>query len=276
MTPAERERLVDQVNEALSDPQRLIGEGRPHKKAKSRAADMMGLHFRTLGRSVYLAEDMSVMYPGEVAFSPDVLAVVDMVQPEDDARMAWIVADEQRGLDFVLEVAFHGDRRKDLVENVERYARLGIPEYFVYDRARQRIHAYRLTSPGAGRYQPIVPQAGRYASRVLGLDMVIQGGALRLFCGSAELIGSDDLIERLSGMVSDLEAKAERAEAEAERAEQAVAGLRQGVLAVLEARGVACPNEARARVMACDDPLALQRWLARATSARSAGEALEG
>jgi hypothetical protein len=29
-------------------------------------------------------------------------------------------------------------------------------------------------------------------------------------------------------------------------------------------------------VMACDDPLALQRWLARATSARSAGEALEG
>ncbi|MFS8070670.1 MAG: Uma2 family endonuclease, partial [Byssovorax sp.] len=248
--------------------------------------------------------------------------VLDVPQPEDDLRMAWVVADEHKGLDFVLEVHYAGDRNKDLVVNVERYARLGIPEYFIYDRARQQIHGYRLTSPGVKRYQRIMPQAGRYSSLVLGVDMVIQGGTLRFYLGSAELISSDDLIGRLSSMVSDLEAKAEQAEAEAERAKaeaaqaeakaerakaeteqakaeaeqaeakaerakaeteqaeakaaQAIAGLREGVLAVLHARGIACPDDARARLRACDDPSTLQRWLSRATSAGSAAEALEG
>ncbi|MEO5730402.1 MAG: Uma2 family endonuclease, partial [Byssovorax sp.] len=198
MTPAERERLLIEVNDSLSDPRRLMSEGQPHKKAKSRAMDLLGLHFNTLGRVVYLAEEMAVMYPGEEVFSPDVLAVLDVPQPEDDLRMAWVVADEHKGLDFVLEVHYAGDRNKDLVVNVERYARLGIPEYFIYDRARQQIHGYRLTGPGVKRYQRIMPQAGRYSSLVLGVDMVIQGGTLRFYQGSAELISSDDLIGRLS------------------------------------------------------------------------------
>ena len=308
MTPDERERLLEKVNDSLSDPQRLMSEGRPHKKAKSRALDLLGLHFTTLGRVVYLAEEMAVMYPGEEAFSPDVLAVLEVPQPEDDLRMAWVVADEKKGLDFVLEVHYAGDRNKDLVQNVERYARLGIPEYFIYDRARQQVHGYRLTGPTAKRYQRIVPQGGRYSSRVLGIDMVIQGERLRFFQGSAELISSDDLIGRLTSMVEGLEAKAQLAEAEAEQAkveagqakveagqakveagqaearaeraeaktEQAIAGLRAGVLAVLGARGIACPDDARARLMNCDDPSILQRWLARAMSAGSAAETFEG
>ncbi|MEO5725408.1 MAG: hypothetical protein ABI134_30705, partial [Byssovorax sp.] len=69
--------------------------------------------------------------------------------------------------------------------------------------------------------------------------------------------------------------KAEAAQAEA-KAAQAIAGLREGVLAVLHARGIACPDDARARLRACDDPSTLQRWLSQATSAGSAAEALEG
>ncbi|MBK6533153.1 MAG: Uma2 family endonuclease [Deltaproteobacteria bacterium] len=232
---------------------------------------MLGLHFKTLGRVVYLAEEMAVMYPGEEAFSPDVFAVLDVPQPDDDPRLAWVVVDEHKGLDFVLEVLHRGNRNKDLVMNVERYARLGIPEYFIYDRARQQIHGYRLIAPDARRYQCTVPQLGRYGSVVLGLDLVIQGGSLRLYYGIGELIGSDDLIGRLTGMVEDLEAKAEAAEA---KIEQALAGMRVAVLAVLGARGIECPDEARARVMSCDDPATLQRWLMRATSVSSAAEAL--
>jgi Uma2 family endonuclease len=273
MMPDERERLLEKVLDSLSDPRRLMSEGRPHKKAKSRALDQLSLHFNAVGRVIYLAEEMAVMYPGEEVFSPDVLAVLDVPQPEDDLRMAWVVADEKKGLDFVLEVLYRGDRNKDLVANVERYARLGIPEYFIYDRARQQIHGYRLTGPDAKRYQRIVPQGGRYSSKVLGIDMVIQGGTLRFFQGSAELISSDDLIGRLTGMVEELEAKAQQAEA---KAEQATAGLREGVLAVLDARGIACPDDARERLMSCDDPSVLQRWLARAKSAGSAAEAFEG
>ncbi len=271
MTVDEREQVQLKVLAALSDPRDLMSEGRPHKRAKTRALDMLGLHFKALGRVVYLAEEMAVMYPGEEAFSPDVFAALDVVQPDDDPRLAWVVVDEHKGLDFVLEVLHRGDRNKDLVMNVERYARLGIPEYFIYDRARQQMHGYRLVGPNAQRYQRIVPQAGRYGSAVLGLDLVIQGGSLRFYYGIGELIGSDDLIGRLTGMVEDLEAKAEAAEA---RVDQALKGLRAAVLAVLGARGIDCPDEARDRVMSCDDPAALQRWLSRATSVGSATEAL--
>jgi Uma2 family endonuclease len=270
MTADERERFLLKVLDALSDPLQVMSEGRPHKKAKARAVDLLGLHFKAMGRVIYVAEEMAVVYPGEAAFSPDVLAVLDVPQPEEDERLAWVVADEGKGLDFVLEVLHRGDRRKDLVENVERYAHLGIPEYFVYDRAQQHIHGYRLPEAGAKHYQRIVPQSGRYRSSVLELDLAIQGGTLRFFQGMAELFGSDDLIRRLNGMVEDLEAKADEAAA---KAEQALSALRAGVLAALETRGLPCPAELRARLVECDEPVSLQRWLLRAFSASTAAEA---
>jgi Uma2 family endonuclease len=269
MTPDERERFLIQVNDALSDPRLAMSEGRPHKKAKSRAVDMLGLHFKAMGRVIYLAEEMAVAYPGAEVFTPDVLAVLDVVPPEDDERLAWVVADEGRGLDLVIEVLHRGNRKKDLVDNVERYALLGIPEYFVYDRAKQQIHGHRLAGPGVRRYQRIVPQSGRYHSTVLGLDLVVQQGSLRFYQGMAELIGSGDLIDRLTGMVESLETKAEQAEA---RVEEAVSSTRESVLAVPAARGLPGADDARARVMACDDLALLQRWLVRALSATAAGD----
>jgi Uma2 family endonuclease len=276
MSAAERARFLDEVLDALSDPRAAMSEGRPHKKAKTRSLDMLGLHFGVTGRIVYLAEEMAVVYPGEEVFTPDVLAVVGVAEPEDDERMAWVVADEGKGLDLVLEVLHHGDRKKDLVDNVERYAHLGIPEYFIYDRAQQRIRGYRLPSTGAKRYQPIVPQGGRYASTVLGIDLAIEEGTLRFFHGMAELFGSAELIRRLTGMVQDRDARAEQAETTASqaelKAERALAGLRAGILAALDTRGLALPDDLRARVLAGDDPAILQAWLLRALSATSVEE----
>jgi Uma2 family endonuclease len=279
MTPEAREQFLVAVNEALSDLQIAMSEGRPHKKAKVRAIDLLGMHFKAKGRDIYLAEEMSVVYPGEVAFSPDVLAIVDVPQPEDDERLSWVVADEGRGLDFVLEVLHRGDRKKDLVDNVERYARLGIPEYFVYDRGRQVIVGHRLSAPEARRYQRIVPQAGRYHSNVLGLDLAVERGTLRFFEGMAELFGTADLIARLEGMVSDLEARAVQAESEVEQARTRVdavvaAGIRDALLALLAARNLACSDELRAEIERCEDPATLQRWLTRAATAASAREAI--
>lgn len=278
MTPEERQRFQVEVNAALEDPRAVMGETRRHKQAKSRAIDVLGLHFRTVGRVVYLAEEMVVHYPDEPVFTPDVLAVVGVPQPEDDERVAWDVKAEGRGLDLVIEVLHRGDRRKDLVRNVERYARLGIPEYFVYDRARQRVHGHRLPEPSAGLYQPILPQLGRYHSRVLDVDLGIEGGTLRFYHGMAELFGSEELIGRLGNIMRDLEAKAEQADTAAEQAradaEQAVAGMREAVLALLGARGITCPEELRVRVQACEDPEVLRRWLGRAITATSAAEVL--
>jgi Uma2 family endonuclease len=274
MTQAERDRLLEEVLYALSDPQIAMSEGRPHKKAKSKALDMLGLHFRAMGRRIYLAEEMAVLYPGSPSFSPDILAVLDVEEPENDERMAWVVADEGKGLDWVLEVLHAGDRKKDLVDNVELYAALGIPEYFVYDRRQQRIHGFRLA--GSKRYQPVVPQAGLYRSAVLGVDLAIVEGSLRIYQGAAELYDTAHLIRRLQGMVESLETRSVEAEVRAEQAGQnvarALAGMRRAIVAILAARGVTCSEEGRAHLDACADPEVLERWLDRASAARSEGE----
>ena len=288
MSADERSQLIDSVNDALSQPALAMTEGRPHRMAKSRTLDVLGLHFGAIGRTIYLADELAVIYPGEPGFSPDILAVLDVPQIENDERMAWVVADEGKGIDLAIEVLHAGDRKKDLVDNVDRYARLGISEYFVYDRARQQIVGYRLGDKA--RYTRILPQGGRVRSAVLALDLVIQGGTLRFFHGTAELFGTSDLVLRLSGMVEDLEARADEATAQlgaksaelATRtaelarseaaAEATLAALRGGILEALASRGVVCSEEVRTRVLGCRDPARLAEWLRRAFVAVEAGE----
>ena len=275
MSPDERLRLLVQINEIFSDPVLQMMEGRPHNKAKIEAVDTLGLHFRALGRVVYVAEEMAVLYPGHKPFAPDVLVVVGVPECEDDRREAWVVVDEGKGLDLVIEVLHHGNRRKDLVDNVERYASLGIPEYFVYDRARQNLYGYRLPSPDASRYQRLVPQLGRHHSNVLDLDLAVQGNKLRFFDGASELFGSASRIERLEGMVESLAAKAARADHAEARADQAIAGLRDAILALAATRGLPCPDEAKRRLSSCVDLPLLQRWLLGATTASRVEEIFE-
>ncbi|MEP7125404.1 MAG: Uma2 family endonuclease [Byssovorax sp.] len=281
MTPTERLRLQVEINATLSGPADAMGEGQPHRRAKSRALDALGLHFKTIGRAIYLAEELAVLYPGEKPFSPDILAVLDVEPSEDDERMSWVVVDEGKGPDLVIEVLHRGDRDKDLVENVERYARLGISEYFVYDRARQQIHGYRLPEPGASRYQRILPQLGHCRSAVLGLDLAIIGNTLRFLSGEATLPLSADLISRLQGMVESLETKADQAQAQIDQAQaradqaqarvdQAIEGLREALLAILDLRAIPCSEAARARIAASVDPSVLRQWLLRATMAVTA------
>jgi Uma2 family endonuclease len=268
MSPAERERRVMEIVDTLQDPQRAMSEGRRHKRAKSEAVDALSLHFRTTGRVIYLAEEMPVVYPGVPGFTPDIMAVLDVEQPEEDERMAWVVTHEGRGLDLVIEVLHMGNRKKDLVDNVERYASLGIPEYFIYDVGRRHIEGHRLPTQ-AQRYQPIMPQLGRYASQVLGLDLVVRGGTLRFFSGQAPLPGSQETIGLLEGMVANLQAKAGDAEA-------LLSAFRDSILAVLADRGVPCSGDARARLLSCSDPAELQRWMLAAMRAETAEDIFEG
>jgi hypothetical protein len=71
----------------------------------------------------------------------------------------------------------------------------------------------------------------------------------------------------------DAVAKAERERAQAEGA---LSSLRDGILAILLARGIPVSDAERARVGACSDVATAQRWLVRAATARSADEALAG
>ena len=195
-------------------------EGDPHRKPKDKARDALDAYFSRIGRRIYVSSELVTYYPGERRFCPDVLAVLD-VEPHE--RSSWIVSREGKGLDLVIEIHVGGDREKDFETNVERYARLGITEYFILDRANTRILGYRLPLAG-GPYERIVPQAGRFASSVLGLELTIEGGLLRFYHGTAPLLFMDELVGKLNTMVTELtEARDEatrRAEEETRRAEE--------------------------------------------------------
>ena len=161
-----------------------------------------------------------MVYPGEASFSPDLLAVLDVPQPDpaQDERMAWVVADEGKGPDFILEVLHQGNHRKDLSKNVVYFARLGVREYFIYDRRNYKLYGYRLSVLGAP-YRELRPRLGRMSSEVLGLDLALVERRLRFFSGMGELMNSEEFIERLSKMMDSIEARAQQAAAEAQQAE---------------------------------------------------------
>src|SRR5262249_32084470 len=147
-------------------------EGDDHRIAKNRTADTLDTYFRRIKRNIYISSELAVYYPSERRFSPDVLAVLDVGLR---ARGSWGGAQGGKGRDLVIEIHASGDADKDYKSNVERYARLGIHEYFIFNRARLSLRGYRLPPGRARVYQPILPQQGRYTSDVLGLDLAMEG-----------------------------------------------------------------------------------------------------
>lgn len=290
MTPEAKEAFLNEANAALERQIRASPEGVPHHKARIEAKAVLGEYFQRIGRQVYLASDLAVHYPTERVFAPDLLAVLDVEDPGDaDERMAWVVADEGKGLDLVLEVLHHGDRKKDLFDNLAFYAHLGISEYFVYDRSKQRLLGHRLPAAIARRYEPIPAILGNLPSRVLGLNLGVVGGKLRFFHGDARLPTSGELLDRINGMLEEAEARAEaeqaraeaeqaRAEAEQARAEteqaRTIALARRALQALLRVRGLSPSEVHRDQIEAEEDLDRLERWLARAEEISTVEELL--
>lgn len=243
LSSAERARVVSQLPSEI--PRETAPEGDPHRDPKEKAIEALREYFRRLGRRVYLSAELPVYYPAERVFAPDVIAVLDV---EPHQRHRWVVSQEGRGLDFALEITLVGDRKKDLEDNVARYARLGIEEYFVLDLKLNRIVGYRQGTSGS--YEPIVPQAGRWASRVLGLDLALELGRVRFFAGSAPLPYADELIARLDAMVGDLVSKeqalAKQLEAMSDAVEQEKAKAEQEKAKAEQEKAKAEQEKARA------------------------------
>ncbi len=61
----------------------------------------------------------------------------------------------------------------------------------------------------AGVYQTIVPQAGRYPSRSLGLDLMIEDKRLLFLCDGVPLPTSRELVTKLSKAVTELTNRSE-------------------------------------------------------------------
>ncbi len=198
-------------------------EGETHDDASRGARDSLRRQLNPQGaeRGTYIAADLPVYYPGERMISPDLMAVRDVPLGK---RETWVVQKEGKGLELALEVVVGGDRKKDLVRNPEKYARLGIGEYYVYDIPRGALRAWHLAAPDDTVYTPRIPQVGRFYSEVLGLDLLLEDGELRFYQGSARVPTNPEFVAHLSALVEDAN---RRAEEEAHRADEAEAEVRR-------------------------------------------------
>ncbi len=87
---------------------------------------------------------------------PDLLVAFD-VKPEDYyPRSAYVISEQGKPPDFVLEVASRSSGRRDVVEKRDIYAGLLIPEYWRFDETG-RYHGARLAGDRLvnGEYEPI-------------------------------------------------------------------------------------------------------------------------
>src|SRR5689334_17336810 len=206
LSPAERAAVAAALPGEVTYDEMAMPEGDRHLKAKIRALEALRGYFTRQRRRIYLAAEMPTYYPAEPRFAPDLFAVLDA---DDTVRDKWVVSAEGKGLDWVLEIHVGGDRKKDAERNVARYARLGIPEYFLYDGASNRLSVYRLASPDAKVYTAVLPNHGLYESRVLGLDVQVEKDRLRFYAGTALLLESEEIITRLQELCDDAQRRRE-------------------------------------------------------------------
>ena len=221
LSATERQRIVDELPSEFPATEQCLPEGDHHSEPVYDSREVLRGHYGRTRRRIYVGTNLPIYYSDEPMFAPDVIAVLDV---EPHPRDSWVVSAEGKGLDFAMEVHWRGSASKDLRANVERYAALGIREYFVFDVQRLRIRAFRLPNDGTQTYRPVLPQGGLYSSEVLGLQLGIERNKLRYYLDTAPLPYSNELIQRLNASFDELSAKleqeTERAQKEAARADQ--------------------------------------------------------
>ena len=139
--------------------------------------------FRERVPDAFAASDL-LIYPRRhdlrASVAPDVFVAFGA---GDHARLSYKLWEGEPVPAFVLEVLSGTTADKDLGEKRDKYAAMGVREFWVFDpfgrRIRDRVAGYRLR---AGRYRPIppLPSARGCASDVLGLEFRAEGDNLRI------------------------------------------------------------------------------------------------
>jgi len=235
MTPVERARAAAALPATVPNEELGTMDGQRHQRARDGFEGALLAHSASTERPMFVGGLLAVYFPGERRIQPDVFVVLGAEQAPRDS---WVVSKEGRAPEFVLEILVLGHREKDLLDNVTRYAQRGIREYFVADFRQRRLRAWRLADPAIRIYTPIVPQLGRFHSTVLGLDLKLEGGRVRLYYGNAPLLEPDEIAERLRDDLNDEQMRhqdtLERA-ADAEAAQQAAEAAQQAAEAAQQA-----------------------------------------
>jgi len=171
--------------------------------------------------------------------SLDVFVAKGVARRRRDNYLIW---EEGKGPDFVIEVTSSSTRKEDIKKKFDLYQDvLKVPEYFLFDPRgdylKPPLQGYRLVN---AEYQPIVPEHGRFWSEELGLFLWKDGSDLKLYDPASNqwlLAPEEDLPQqilarqqaeeaRLQAEQARLQAEQARLEAEQARSQEALARLR--------------------------------------------------
>ena len=142
------------------------------------------LHYRQRD-DVFVGGDMLLYYeqaaaPGETGKSvaPDTFVAFGVPRKGRGERPSYLLWEERKVPDFVLEVASRSTYRVDQADKHRLYERLGVQEYWLYDPVGDylapRLQGFRLT---AGRYAPIAVSEraeGALVGRSEALDLEVR------------------------------------------------------------------------------------------------------
>lgn len=204
-----------------------------HRRALTRILQLLEQFFSE-NPEVYVSGDLLMYYvqgDPRKSVAPDVLVSFGIGQK---LRRTYLVWQEGKTPDFVMEMASESTYRNDLTEKMSLYADLGITDYFLCD-----IEALYLPSPLMGFtlvdgvYEPIGASAdGSVHSSVLGLDFHLDLDDVRLYNPVTEqwILTSGEAAEaraeEATARVAEEASARQQASARAEAAEAEVAALR--------------------------------------------------
>jgi len=219
---------VTSVNYPESDG-KPMGETDLHRKEMIRQIELLTRHFA--GQRVYVTGDLLVYYeqgnPKKFVV-PDVFVVRDLSPGDRRVYKLWV---EGKAPHAILEVTSKKTKRQDTVIKPPLYARLGVPEYFLFDPTQDYLdpplQGYRLAGT---QYEPLAADAQKsLVSAELGLRLQAEHGQLRFYRldTGARLLTAEEA-RQAAEQARQAAEQARQAEAAARRAAEAeVARLRE-------------------------------------------------
>jgi Uma2 family endonuclease len=161
---------------------RPMAETEDHRDLLFDSIYTLKMHPRT-ARQFYVSGNLLMYYEEgnkRKHVSPDVFAVRGISKRR---RKYYLVWEEAKAPDFILELTSKSTRREDLKEKFALYRdTLKVQEYFLFDPHQEylkpQLQGYRLVH---GDYEPIKPVSGRLPSEVLGLHLEAQGSVVRFY-----------------------------------------------------------------------------------------------
>ena len=176
---------------------------------------------------LYVASNLLIYYEENnpaASIAPAVFVVPGVGKHQRRTYRLW---EEGQPPAVVFEVTSRSSRLEDTGTKRALYAMLGVQEYFIYDPLgeylRPALQGYRLQEGEYQRVQPV--SAGHLVSQVLGLEMRLEEGRLRLFSPTTgeRLLTyeeAEEALQRAQERATQAEERATQAEERATQAEE--------------------------------------------------------